>query len=211
MLNDWLRPLPLIAILRGIRPSEAADIGTVLLEAGFRLLEVPLNSPDPLRSVRILAELAGSRALVGAGTVMRVDDVQQVAEAGGRLIVMPHADTRVIAAARDAGLLCTPGVATVTEAFAALDAGAAGLKLFPAGQVGPAGLKAWRAVLPPEVAVLPVGGVGTDNMRPWLVAGAAGFGIGSALYKPGMTATEVAARAHAFAAAWRAADKDTHA
>lgn len=211
MLKDWLEPLPLIAILRGLPPGEAVGVGEVLLDAGFRLLEVPLNSPEPLHSIRRLVDLAGTRALVGAGTVRQVDDVRRVADAGGRLVVMPHADVRVIAAAHEAGLACTPGVATPTEAFAALDAGADGLKLFPADQVGPAALKAWRAVLPPALPVFPVGGIDTTNMASWVAAGAHGFGIGSALYTPGTTVSELARRARAFADAWHAARKEEHA
>lgn len=204
MLNPWLDPLPLVAILRGMRPDEAVTIGNALAEAGFRVLEVPLNSPQPLESIRRLAQSLGEQFLVGAGTVMTPAQVHEIAEAGGRLIVMPHADTAVIRAAKQAGLVCVPGVATPTEAFAALAAGADGLKLFPAEQVTPAGLKAWRAVLPKDVPVLPVGGIAPDTMARWIDAGAQGFGIGSALYAPGIDAAEVARRAHAFAQAWRA-------
>lgn len=202
MLKPWLDPLPLIAILRGIRPDEAVDVGAVLKNTGFRLLEVPLNSPEPLQSIRLLADAAGEDCLVGAGTVMTPAQVRQVADVGGKLVVMPHADTVIIRAAKDAGMICTPGVATPTEAFAALDAGADGLKLFPADQLSPAALKAWRAVLPADVPVFPVGGINTDNMAPWIAAGARGFGIGSALYKPGTAVDEVARRGHAFAEAW---------
>lgn len=211
MLKDWLDPLPLIAILRGIRPDEAAGVGEVLVEAGFRVLEVPLNSPQPCRSIRHLADAVGAQSLVGAGTVMTADDVHRVADAGGRLIVMPHADTTVIRAAKAAGLLCTPGVATPTEAFAALDAGADGLKLFPANQLSPAVLKAWRAVLPATVPVFPVGGIDVADMDAWVAAGARGFGIGSALYKPGMTTEEVARRGRDFAHAWDHVQTDTQA
>lgn len=144
-LKQWLDRLPLVAILRGLRPEEAVDVGRALSEAGFRLLEVPLNSPRPMESIRLLADALGDNHLVGAGTVMTAQQVSDIAAAGGRLIVMPHADAAVIGAAKAAGLVCTPGVATPTEAFAALDAGADGLKIFPAGQVGPGGLKAWRA------------------------------------------------------------------
>lgn len=202
MLKHWLDPLPLIAILRGIKPEEAVDVGRALSGAGFRLLEVPLNSPRPLESIRHLAGALGAEHLVGAGTVMTSQQVTQVADAGGRLIVMPHADTAVIRAAKAAGMICTPGVATPTEALAALDAGADGLKLFPAGQVGPEGLKAWRAVLPVDVPILPVGGVTADNMTPWVAAGARGFGIGSSLYKPGTPVDDIARRGRTFAQAW---------
>lgn len=204
MLNHWLDQLPLVAILRGIHPDEAEAIGHALAHAGFRVLEVPLNSPEPFASIQRLSQALGDDYLVGAGTVMTPAQVQQVAAAGGRLIVMPHADTAVIRAAKDAGMLCVPGVATPTEALAALAAGADGLKLFPAGQVSPEGLKAWRAILPTHVPVLPVGGISPDTMAPWVGAGAQGFGIGSALYAPGVDAGEVARRAQAFAQAWRA-------
>jgi 2-dehydro-3-deoxyphosphogalactonate aldolase len=203
MLKPWLDPLPLIAILRGITPPEAATIGQSLADAGFRVLEVPLNSPQPMESIRIMSESLGSNYLVGAGTCMTPDQVEQVAAAGGRLIVMPHADTAVIRAAKAAGLVCVPGVASPTEAFAALAAGADGLKLFPAEQSSPNVLKAWRAVLPHEVPVFPVGGIAPDNMAPWVAAGASGFGIGSSLFAPGRDAGDVGRRAHAFAQAWR--------
>lgn len=204
MLSPWLDHLPLVAILRGIRPDEAVAIGHALASAGFRVLEVPLNSPQPMESIRRLTQSLGDNHLVGAGTVMAAAQVDEVAAAGGRLIVMPHADTSVIRAAKAAGMVCVPGVATPTEAFAALAAGADGLKLFPADQVKPEGLKAWRAVLPKKIPVLPVGGIAPGTMAPWVAAGAQGFGIGSALYAPGVDADEVARRAHAFAQAWAA-------
>jgi len=204
MLIPWLDPLPLVAILRGLTPDEAVATGRAIVEAGFRVLEVPLNSPRPIDSIARLAAALGDNVLVGAGTVMTPADVDAVATAGGRLIVMPHADTTVIRAAKAAGLLCVPGVATPTEAFAALEAGADALKLFPAEQSAPAVLKAWRAVLPREVPVLPVGGITPDTMVPWLAAGATGFGIGSALYAPGRTLEETSRRARAFAQAWQA-------
>jgi 2-dehydro-3-deoxyphosphogalactonate aldolase len=205
-MNDfktWLEPLPLVAILRGLHPGEAPAVGDALVGAGFRILEVPLNSPQPLESIRILADRYGRERLVGAGTVLDPARVRDIADAGGRIVVMPHADVAVIRAAKQAGLYCVPGVATPTEAFAALDAGADALKLFPAEQASPAVLKAWRAVLPPGTAVLPVGGIAPDTMAPWLAAGAAGFGIGSSLYAPGRAADDVGARAQAFAQAWR--------
>ncbi|HEX8779446.1 MAG TPA: 2-dehydro-3-deoxy-6-phosphogalactonate aldolase [Rhodanobacter sp.] len=204
MLTPWLDPLPLVAILRGLAPDEAVATGRAIVEAGFRMLEVPLNSPRPIDSIARLATALGDNVLVGAGTVMTPADVDAVATAGGRLIVMPHADTTVIRAAKAAGMLCVPGVATPTEAFAALEAGADALKLFPAEQSAPAVLKAWRAVLPREVPVLPVGGITPDTMAPWLAAGATGFGIGSALYAPGRTLEETSRRARAFAQAWQA-------
>lgn len=202
MIAPWLQPLPLIAILRGLTPPEAPAIGDAIAGAGFRVLEVPLNSPQPLASIRRLVDALGSDCLIGAGTVTTPRQVDEVAAVGGRLIVMPHADTAVIRAAKAAGLICVPGVATSTEAFAAIGAGADGLKLFPAEQVSPKVLEAWRAVLPPDLPVLPVGGISPDNMGPWLAAGASGFGIGSALYAPGRDPVEVGRRARAFAQAW---------
>jgi 2-dehydro-3-deoxyphosphogalactonate aldolase len=202
MSTAWLQPLPLVAILRGLTPQEALSIGGALVEAGFRTLEVPLNSPQPLESIGLLAEAFGDRCLVGAGTVMTPAQVQEIAGVGGKLIVMPHADTQVIAAAKAAGLVCAPGVSTMTEAFAALAAGADALKLFPAEQLPPVVLKAWLSVLPKGTALLPVGGITPDNMDAYLAAGAAGFGIGSALFKPGVDAAEIGRRARAFIAAW---------
>jgi 2-dehydro-3-deoxyphosphogalactonate aldolase len=197
--------LPLVAILRGLRPDEAEGVGEALVEAGFTLVEVPLNSPDPLDSIGRLAKRLGDRAVVGAGTVLTVEAVGQVEAAGGAMIISPNADVRVIAAATDRGLVSLPGVSTPTEAFVALDAGATALKLFPAEGSSPGILQAMRAVLPPALRVLPVGGVAPDNMAPWIAAGAAGFGLGSALYKPGMTAAEVGRNARAFVQSWRAA------
>ncbi|SOB78824.1 2-keto-3-deoxy-phosphogalactonate aldolase [Sphingomonas guangdongensis] len=192
---------PLIAILRGVTPEEVVAVGEALVAAGFTLIEVPLNSPDPLSSMVRLAEALAGRAQVGAGTVLRVADVAAVADAGGALVISPNADTRVIAAAAARDLVSLPGIATPTEAFAALDAGAAALKLFPAEASSPAVLRAMRAVLPPGTRVLPVGGITPDAMAPWRAAGAAGFGLGSALYRPGMSAAEVGERARAFVAA----------
>ena len=166
---------------------------------------MPLNSPEPLASIKRLADGLGERALIGAGTVLEPAEVQQVAAAGGRLIVMPHGDPKVIAAARSAGLVCIPGVATPTEAFAALAAGADALKLFPAEALPPAVVKAWRAVLPAAVWLLPVGGVTPTAIAPYLAAGASGFGLGSALYRPGMSAAEVGERARAFQSAYATA------
>ena len=195
--------LPLVAILRGITPGEVDAVGAVLYEAGFRVLEVPLNSPDPFTSIALLRRALPVEALVGAGTVLSPERVERLLEAGGELVVMPHADTQVIRAAKAAGLLCVPGVVTPTEAFAALDAGADALKLFPAELVTPAVLKAMRAVLPKSTLLLPVGGIAPDTMAPYLAAGANGFGLGSALYAPGMSAAQVGERAYAFVAAWR--------
>ena len=198
-----LRELPLIAILRGITPAEAVPVGRALVEAGWALIEVPLNSPLPFDSIAALAR-ALPQALVGAGTVLTASDVRAVADAGAGLVVAPNTDTAVIFEALQRGLVCLPGVATPTEAFAALAAGGHGLKLFPAESITPAVLKALRAVLPTATALLPVGGITPDNMAAYRAAGASGFGIGSALYKPGMTVAEVALQAHRFAAAWRA-------
>lgn len=200
--RDWLDPLPLVAILRGLHPDEAIAVGTAVADAGLRIIEVPLNSPQPLESIRRLSAALGERCLIGAGTVLTPAAVEDVAVAGGRLIVMPHADTTVIAAAKRAGLFCVPGVSTPTEAFAALAAGADGLKAFPAELVTPAVLRAWRAVLPASTPVLPVGGITPAGMQVYLDAGATGFGLGSALYKPGQDAATVGAAALAFARAW---------
>ncbi len=196
--------LPLVAILRGVTPDESVEIGRRLYDAGFRLIEVPLNSPDPFKSIAAIRRVLPQDALVGAGTVLTVDQVRELKDSGGELAVMPHADTAVIRAAKAAGMACTPGVATPTEAFAALAAGADALKIFPAELVTPAILKAIRVVLPKGTRLLPVGGITPDNMQPYVDAGATGFGLGSALYKPGMTADEVAAIARRFVASWKA-------
>ena len=200
-LRTYLAPVPLVAVLRGIAPAEVEAIGAALTAHGFRILEVPLNSPEPFRSIRRLVELHGEGCLVGAGTVIDVADVARVAEQGGRLIVMPHGDVAVIREAKRLGLVALPGVATPTEAFAALAAGADGLKMFPAEQLVPAVLKAWRAVLPKDALVFPVGGIRPDNMAPYWAAGADGFGTGSNLYKPGAVPQEVEAIAAQFAQA----------
>ncbi|WP_121116303.1 2-dehydro-3-deoxy-6-phosphogalactonate aldolase [Croceibacterium ferulae] len=192
---------PLIAILRGVRPDEVEAIGEQLVEAGFSIIEVPMNSPDPLDSIARLATRLAGRAVVGAGTVLTVEQVAAVQDAGGTVVIAPNADTAVIAEAAGRGLVSLPGIATPTEAFAALAAGAAALKLFPAEAASPAVLKAMRAVLPAGTRVLPVGGIGPDNMGPWQAAGAAGFGLGSALYSVGLDAAAVRVRADAFIAA----------
>lgn len=198
-----LQRCPLIAILRGVKPEEAVAIGTALHDAGFSIIEVPLNSPEPLESIRRLAEALGTRVLIGAGTVLGTAQADNVVQAGGRLIVMPHADAAIVRHARTLGATVLPGFATPTEAFAMLAAGADGLKLFPAEAHPPAVLKAMRAVLPREVPVFPVGSITPERMRPYLDAGARGFGLGSALYKPGMTAEQVGATARGFIDAWR--------
>jgi len=195
--------LPLVAVLRGLHPTEAVDIGQALFDAGFRLIEVPLNSPEPLTSIRLLSERFGAMALVGAGTVISVQAAHDVAAAGGRLIVMPHSDTDVIRAGKQLGATVAPGIATPTEAFAALAAGADALKAFPAEMISPAAVKAMGAVLPKGTRILPVGGITPESMAPYYAAGAAGFGLGSALFKPTMTLADVADRAARFVAAWR--------
>lgn len=199
-----LAALPLVAILRGLRPDEAAAIGEALVEAGFRLIEVPLNSPEPFRSIETLAKRLAERAVVGAGTVTTAAEVARLADAGGRLLVSPHFDAEVVRAGKAAGLVAVPGVATPSEGFAALRAGADALKLFPAEALPPAVLKAWRAVFPPAVRLLPVGGIGPDSLAPYAAAGASGFGLGSALYRPGMGPRDVGASARRFVEAWRA-------
>jgi 2-dehydro-3-deoxyphosphogalactonate aldolase len=192
---------PLVAILRGLRPDEAEAVGEYLVETGFTLIEVPLNSPDPLESIARLARKLAGRAVIGAGTVLSGAQVAAVLGAGGTMIVSPNADPNVIAATVRAGLVSLPGVFTPSEAFAALDAGATALKLFPAEGSSPAVLKAMRAILPPSARVLAVGGITPQTMTPWLAAGAAGFGLGSALYTPGMSAAQVGDNARAFIAA----------
>jgi 2-dehydro-3-deoxyphosphogalactonate aldolase len=203
-LLPYLAPLPLIAVLRGITPEEIPAVGAALVGQGFRILEVPLNSPRPYESIRALATTFGDRCLVGAGTVLAPDDVTRVKAAGGRLIVMPHGDVVIVREAKRQGQVCVPGVATPTEAFAALAAGADGLKLFPADQLPPAALKAWRAVLPSDALVFPVGGIKPATMAAYWVAGANGFGTGSNLYRPGASADEVRSVAAAYVEAFRA-------
>jgi 2-dehydro-3-deoxyphosphogalactonate aldolase len=199
LLSDF----PLIAILRGLAPDQAAAIGEELVAAGFRIIEVPLNSPQPFASIERLAK-AFPEAMIGAGTVLDPKDVDRVRDAGGRLIVMPHSDPDVIARACGLGLTCTPGVATPTEGFAALRAGAAAIKLFPAEAMPPMVVRAWRAVFPKDALFIPVGGIKPDNMKPFIDAGANGFGLGSALFAPGLPVAEVGANARRFAEAWQA-------
>jgi len=203
-LLPYLDPLPLIAVLRGITPEEIPAISGALIAEGFRVLEVPLNSPRPFESIRLLANASGNHCLVGAGTVLDVADVARVRDAGGKVIVMPHADTAVIREAKALGMVCVPGVATPTEAFAALAAGADGLKMFPAEALPPGALKAWRAVLPRAALVFAVGGMRPDNMGAYWAAGASGFGTGSNLYAPGARVADVRAAAAAYAAGFRA-------
>lgn len=198
LLSRRLAQCPLVAILRGVTPSEAEAIGETLIEAGVRIIEVPLNSPDPLESVARLARRFGEDALIGAGTVLDPADVTRVADAGGQLIVSPNTDQQVIRAACAAGLVSAPGYFTPSEAFAAIAAGAHGLKLFPAEAASPAVVKAQRAVLPKAMPLIVVGGVTPDKVAAYLAAGADGFGLGSALYVPGMTPGEVGTRARTF-------------
>ncbi len=192
---------PLVAIIRGVTPDEVEQVGEALIDAGIRIIEVPLNSPDPLDSISRLSKRFGSAALIGAGTVLRPEQVRDVAQAGGRIIVSPGFDVRVVEAAVSAGLVSSPGYFTPTEAFAALEAGAHALKLFPAEAAPPAVVKAQRAVIPRSIPLLVVGGITPDRMQPYFDAGADGFGLGGAIYRPGQTAAEVAAQARAFTSA----------
>ncbi|MEO3692015.1 2-dehydro-3-deoxy-6-phosphogalactonate aldolase [Roseateles paludis] len=195
--------LPLVAILRGVRPDEAADIGQALYAEGFRLIEVPVNSPEALASVEALHAALPPDAVLGAGTVLDAALLAPLRAAGARLVVMPHTAPGLIRAARDAGLVCIPGAATPSEVFAALEAGADTVKLFPAELVSPAVVKALRAVLPASVRLLPVGGITPASMAAYRAAGADGFGLGGALYRPGQNATEIARQAREFVSAWR--------
>ncbi len=197
-LASFTDRLPLVAILRGVKPAEVLPIGEALVEAGFAILEVPLNSPEPFASIRQLVDRFGDEVLIGAGTMRREADLDALVQAGGRLMVTPHGDPALIC-----GLFTLPGIATPTEAFAAIDAGTDGLKLFPAEMIPPSVVKAMRAVLPRSVPLFPVGGIEPGSMDAYRAAGANGFGLGSALYKPGFDAGQVAERARAFVQAWR--------
>jgi 2-dehydro-3-deoxyphosphogalactonate aldolase len=199
-LGSRMAECPLVAIIRGVTPDQVEAIGEAIYDAGIRIIEVPLNSPDPFESIRRLASAMVDRALVGAGTVLKTEDVERVRVAGGRLIVSPSTDTNVIAATAAAGMVSSPGYFTPSEAFQALKAGAHALKLFPAEGASPSVLKAQRAVLPKDVPLLVVGGVRPDNMRQWLDAGANGFGLGSGVYKPGQSPDEVGAQARVYVA-----------
>lgn len=200
ILHRYLDECPLIAIIRGITPADAEAVGEAVQQGGIRIIEVPLNSPDPLRSIELLARKFGDSMLVGAGTVLTADQVAQVRDAGGRIVVSPDTNTQVISATAAAGLVSSPGYFTPSEAFAAIRAGAHSLKLFPAEAASPAVLGAQLAVLPRDIPVLAVGGIKPDNMRPWLDAGAVGFGLGSGLYKPGQSAAETLEKARAYVA-----------
>lgn len=206
---DWYDP-PLAAILRGLPPADAAAVGTALFGAGFRLLEVPLNRPGAIEAIAVLARIAPPNALVGGGTMLSPADVDAVKGAGGRMFIAPNCDPDLIRYARGAGMLCLPGVATPTEAFAALRAGADGLKLFPAEVIGCAGLRAMKTVLPPRTHLWPVGGVHPSQIGEWIAAGATGFGIGSALYQPGMSIADLALVARCYIDAWRAPDQSCY-
>jgi len=198
LLQLYLDQCPLIAIIRGVTPDDAEVTGDAILEGGIRIIEVPLNSPNPLASIEKLAKKFGDRALVGAGTVLKLEDVARVGDAGGRIIVSPDTNAEVISAAAAAGLVSSPGYFTPSEAFTAIRAGATALKLFPAEAASPAVLKAQLAVIPRDVPVLAVGGIKPDNMRPWLDAGASGFGLGGGLYQPGQSPEETLAKAKAY-------------
>ena len=202
-LRAWLARCPLVAILRGVQPAEVESICAALERAGVSIVEVPFNSPSPLESIAILSRTFGDRMLIGAGTLTTVAQVDHVAEAGGQLIVTPHADTAIVRAAKQSGLFAIPGFFNPTEAFALLDAGADAIKLFPAEVLGPLMLKALRAVLPNSSMVIPVGGVDVNQIAPWLAAGAQGLGVGSSIYKPGDDAAAVEAKATALVAAVR--------
>lgn len=207
--DRFSRCLPLVAILRGLEPERAVAIAQVLIDAGIELIEVPMNSPEPLRSIAAIIEAFDARAMVGAGTVMSVNTVDDLAKLGASLVVAPNCDDRIIARADALGMLALPGVMTPTEMFAAIESGAAGLKIFPAELFTPAAVKAVRAVLPPGLPIFVVGGVNAGNMADYLTAGAAGFGLGSALFKPGKAVEEVAADAREIVAAFRAAQLQT--
>ena len=204
LLHRYLDECPLVAIIRGVTPADAEAVGDAIYEAGMRIIEVPLNSPEPLKSIELLADKFGDRMLVGAGTVLNAHQVADVKSAGGRIIVSPNANLAVVSATAAAGLVASPGYFTPTEAFAAIDAGATALKLFPAEAASPAVLKAQLAVIPKDIPVMVVGGVKPDNMRPWLDAGAAGFGLGGGLYQPGQSAGETLEKARAYVAGVKA-------
>ena len=203
-LRSALKQCPVVAILRGVQPGEIDGVGDALVEAGITIIEVPLNSPQPFDSIGRLAKRHGARALIGAGTVLETPDIARVKDAGGALIVAPNFDADVVRATKAAGLVALPGVMTPSEGFAALKAGADGLKLFPAEIIPPAVFKAWRAVFPAECLLLAVGGVGVANLKTYADAGASGYGIGSALYRPGRSPAEIAPLARALVAAAKA-------
>lgn len=201
MTNMYMKNEHIVAIIRGVEPSHVVDVGRVLLDAGIHIIEVPLNSPDPITSIALLADACGDRALIGAGTVLHVSDVDNVYAAGGKLVVSPNTNVDVIKRTKEKGMVSMPGFATASEAFAAIDAGADALKLFPAGEQGHATIKALKSVLPAEMRVFAVGGVGPDNMQTYAQCGADGFGLGTSLYTPGMSLDKIATNAHAAVAA----------
>lgn len=200
LLHHYLDECPLVAIIRGVTPADSEAIGEAVQQSGIRIIEVPLNSPEPLRSIELLAKRFGDTMLVGAGTVLKAEDVGRVRDVGGRIIVSPDTNTDVISASANAELVSSPGYFTPSEAFTAIRAGAHALKLFPAEAATPSILKAQLAVLPRDVPVMAVGGIKPDNMQPWLAAGASGFGLGSGLYKPGQSASETLEKARAYVA-----------
>ena len=203
--EEALKACNLVAILRGITPAEVEAVGETLIAAGWRIIEVPLNSPEPLKSIEKLVKRFGDQAIIGAGTVLTPSQVADVAATGSSVIISPNANPEVIRATRAADMVSLPGVATPTEAFAAIEAGATGVKAFPAEAIPPFVIKAWKAVLPKEIPVLAVGGVTPENMTAYSQAGAAGFGIGSSLYKPGMDLATIGERGRKFVEAMRAA------
>ena len=198
VLNKWLEEFPLIAILRGIHPEDCLEIGQGLFQIGFRLIEIPLNSPEPFKSIQKLSLNLKGSAIVGAGTILQKNQLELLNDSGGKLAVMPHVDLELIRKAKTLNLLCIPGVSTPTEAFAALNAGADALKVFPAEMIVPKVLKAWKAILPKETLLIPVGGILPNSMESYIFAGANGFGLGSALYRPGLVVEEVLANAEDF-------------
>ena len=204
-LEDALEACGIIAILRGVTPEEAVTVSQALYDAGIRVVEVPLNSPEPFRSIEIIAKEFSGRMVVGAGTVLTVQDVNVLKAHGGQISVSPDGNEAVIARANELGMVPLPGVFTPTEAFAAIRAGARHLKLFPAEAASPATIKAWKAVLPAHVKIYAVGGVTPENMGDWLAAGASGFGIGSSLFKPSMSMAKIGESAHSLVAAWKRA------
>lgn len=199
-LNPYLSPIPLVAILRGIKPDEAVRVADVLVGKGFRCLEVPLNSPDPLSSIRLMHKQHGEHALIGAGTVLKTDDVFAVKEAGGRLIVMPHCDVEIIRLAKQQQLICIPGASSMTEILQAIHAGADAIKLFPASLLTPTVIKDYRAVLPANTLLIPVGGITPQSLAPYFAVGANAFGLGSGVYKAGDSMETVALKADAYLA-----------
>ena len=200
-----MKNVEMVAILRGLTPQRAPEVGAVLVEAGFRCIEVPLNSPDPFATIKLLAEAHGANCLIGAGTVLTTAEVDRVLAAGGKLVVAPNCDPVVIRRAHELGMRVLPGIATASEAFVALNAGATELKLFPAATYGPRHLKALKSVLPEHVKIFPVGGIGSQDIADWLVSGADGFGFGSELFTPAYTLAELTKRARDLFEALRAA------